>query len=247
MIPKIIHFCWLSDDNYPQKIEYCINTWKKHLTDYEVRLWDLKRFDINSSIWCKEAFNEKKYAFAADYIRCYALFTEGGIYLDSDVEVLKSFDDLLHLPYFIGEEQGTNIEPAIIGCEQGWKFLGEMLEYYKDRHFITENGYDMETLPQIMSNKIRGSYTYTKINTPEEFDRNIEKLCVLPAEYFSPKYPNGFKCPTTKNTYAVHHFAASWYPIDKKLFRITRRLFGYRVAHFISTTIKGIKSFITNN
>ena len=104
----------------------------------------------------------------------------------------------------------------------------------------------METLPQIMSNKIRETYTYTRINTPEEYDIGIEKICVLPAEYFSPKYPNGFKCPTTKNTYAVHHFAASWYPIDKRLFRITRRLFGYRVAHFISSMIKGLKSLIKN-
>lgn len=241
MIPKIIHFCWLSNDKYPQKIEYCINSWKNYLPDYEIRLWDLKRFDINSSIWCKEAFNEKKYAFAADYIRCYALYTEGGIYLDSDVEVLKSFDDLLHLPYFIGEEQGTNIEPAIIGCEKGWNFLEEMLEYYKNRHFVTENGYDMETLPQIMSNRIRESYTYTRISTPKEFDVNVQKLCVLPAEYFSPKHPNSFNCDCTNNTYTIHHFEASWYPIDKKLFRFICKLFGYKVACLISKIIKKIK------
>ena len=114
MIPKVIHFCWLSGDKYPSKIRYCINSWKEKLPDYEIRLWDLSRFDIDSSVWCKEAFEMKKYAFAADYIRCYALYKEGGIYLDSDVELLRSFDDLLHLPYFIGEEQGGNIEPAII-------------------------------------------------------------------------------------------------------------------------------------
>lgn len=242
MIPKIIHLCWLSNDKFPQKIEYCINTWKKYLPDYEIRLWDLNKFDLNSSVWCKEAFENKKYAFAADYIRCYALYTEGGIYLDSDVEVLKSFNDLLNLPYFIGEEQGFNIEPAVIGCEKGWKFLGEMVDYYKDRHFVTWNGYDMITLPQIMSDRIHEKYTYHRISLLSDFDRDTEKICVFPAEYFSPKFPNGFKCPVTTNTYAVHHFAASWYPIDKKLFRITRKFFGYKVAHMISVTIKGMKS-----
>ena len=105
MIPKIIHLCWLSGDPYPPKIAKCLKTWEKFLPDYEVVLWDTQRFDLNSSLWVKQAFEKKKYAFAADYIRFYALFHIGGIYLDSDVEVLKSFDDLLDLPYFIGAEK----------------------------------------------------------------------------------------------------------------------------------------------
>lgn len=246
MIPKIIHFCWLSGDKYPNKIQYCIDSWKKKLPDYEIRLWDLSRFDITSSIWCKEAYEAKKYAFAADYIRCYALYTEGGIYLDSDVEVLKPFDDLLHLPYFIGEEQGGNIEPAVMGCERGWKFLDKMLAYYKDRHFFTNNGFDMQTLPVIMSEEIFKHYEYVKMKNPVEFQVNDKKLCVLSAEYFSPKYPNSFKCPVTINTYAVHHFAASWYPIDKKAFRLIRKLFGYKVAHGISVMVKQVKAIVSH-
>lgn len=242
MIPKIIHFCWLSGEKFPQKIEYCIKTWKKNLPDYEIRLWDLKKFDINSSVWCKEAFAAKKYAFAADYIRCYALYKEGGIYLDSDVEVLKSLDDLLNLPYFIGEEQGGNIEPAVMGCEKGWDFLGEMLDYYKGRHFATKDGLDMETLPKIMSNIIRESYTYKRIITPSDFNNITGQLCVLPAEYFSPKYPNGFKCPINDNTYTIHHFEASWYTIDKKLFRFTRKILGVKVASTISSLVKWVKN-----
>ena len=105
MIPKIIHLCWLSGDPYPPKIAKCLETWKKHLADYEIILWDTNRFDLNSSIWVRQAFEKKKYAFAADFIRFYALYHFGGIYLDSDVEVLKSFDDLLDLPYFMGVEK----------------------------------------------------------------------------------------------------------------------------------------------
>lgn len=99
MIPKIIHLCWLSGDPYPPKIQKCLESWKKFLPEYEVMLWDGNRFDLNSSSWVAQAF-AKKYAFAADYIRMYALYHYGGIYLDSDVEVLKSFDELLTLPLF---------------------------------------------------------------------------------------------------------------------------------------------------
>ncbi len=241
MIPKIIHFCWLSNDRYPAKIEYCIDSWKKKLPDYEIHLWNLSRFDINSSVWCKEAFEARKYAFAADYIRCYALYTEGGIYLDSDVEVLKSFDDLLQFPYFIGEEQGYNIEPAVMGCEKGWKFMKEMMEYYDNRHFNINGIFDMTTLPVIMSNRIREKYKYVRIKHSAEFLKDENMFCVFPAIYFSPKYPNSFKCPITSSTYTIHHFAASWYPADKKIYRMIRRLFGYRVAHICSVFVKKIK------
>lgn len=118
MIPKIIHLCWLSGDKFPSDIQTCIDTWHEKLPDYEIILWDRKRFDINSTPWVKEACEAKKYAFAADYIRLYALYNYGGIYLDSDVIVYKSFNNLLHLPYFIGEDQCSNFEPAIIGTEK---------------------------------------------------------------------------------------------------------------------------------
>ena len=131
MIPKIIHLCWLSGDPYPPKIAKCLETWKKHLSDYEVILWDTNRFDLNSSIWVRQAFEKKKYAFAADYIRFYALYHFGGIYLDSDVEVLRSFNDLLDLPYFMGVEKAQTPEAAIIGAEKGCDWIKMCLDYYQ--------------------------------------------------------------------------------------------------------------------
>ena len=120
MIPKIIHLCWLSGDPYPKKIQYCIDSWKKYLPDYEIMLWDTKRFDVNSLLWTKQAFEAGKYAFAADYIRLYAVYNYGGIYFDSDVEVIKSFDELLNLPYFVGAEAGPEgVELAAFGAEKG--------------------------------------------------------------------------------------------------------------------------------
>jgi len=118
MIPKIIHFCWLSNDEYPKKIKKCVASWRKKLPDYEFILWDTNKFDINSTLWTKQAYETKKYAFAADYIRLHAIYTYGGIYLDTDVEVLKRFDNLLNLPYFIGSQHDHLMEAAVIGAEK---------------------------------------------------------------------------------------------------------------------------------
>ena len=123
MIPKILHLCWLSGDPFPKDIQNCIDTWKYYLPDYEIWLWDKEKFDIESTLWTKQAYDSGKYAFAADYIRLYALYNYGGIYLDSDVIVYKSFDDLLNLPYFIGQAYERQFETAITGAERGLKWI----------------------------------------------------------------------------------------------------------------------------
>ena len=148
MIPKIIHLCWLSGDPYPTDIQLCLDSWKKHLPDYEIWLWDTKRFDIDSTRWTRQAFDAKKYAFAADYIRLYALYNYGGIYLDSDVLVYKSFDPLLSLPYFVGHDQAGCFEAAVIGCEPGCQWIKDILDSYEGKPFIREDGtYDMLPMP----------------------------------------------------------------------------------------------------
>ena len=156
MIPKIIHYCWLSDEPYPSIIQYCLNSWKRYLPDYEIILWDKKKFDINSSKWVQQAFNAKKYAFAADYIRLYALYHYGGIYLDSDVEVVKTFNPLLHQPYFFGTENNETIriEAATIGVEPHNDFILKCLQYYEERDFIVGGDMDLKPLPFIMMSYI---------------------------------------------------------------------------------------------
>ena len=132
MIPKIIHLCWLSGDPYPADIEACLKTWKEHLPDYEIWLWDTQRFDVHATKWTEQAFAARKYAFAADYIRLYALYHFGGIYLDSDVVVYKSFDNLLSLPYFIGHDQIGGFEAAVIGAQKGCLWIKDVLDEYED-------------------------------------------------------------------------------------------------------------------
>ena len=155
MIPKIIHYCWLSGDPYPPEIQRCLETWKEHFPGYEVWLWDTRRFDVNSTIWTKQAFEAKKYAFAADYIRLYALYNYGGIYLDSDVIVYKSFDELLRLPYFIGHDQIGGFEAAVIGAEKGCRWIKDVLDYYEGRQFVKNDGsLDIESLPVIFHHQL---------------------------------------------------------------------------------------------
>lgn len=212
MIPKIIHYCWLSGDAYPEDIVLCIKSWKEKLPDYEIVLWDTNRFDINQSVWVKEAYENKKYAFAADYIRIYALYNYGGIYLDSDVEVLKSFDNLLHLPYFIGKENTpSGIEAATMGFEKGNPLLKLMLDYYESRHFEIGIGkFATKPLPFIIRECIDTNFKYISIKNVNEFDISKKHISVLPVDYFSPKSWNTGEIHTTENTYSIHHFSGSW-------------------------------------
>lgn len=235
MIPKILHLCWLSGDPYPEKIEKCLSTWKKHLPNYEIMVWDTKRFDVNSTLWTKQAFEAGKYAFVADYIRFYAVYNYGGIYLDSDVEVLKSFDSLLSLPYFIGNESNEiDLEAAVFGAEKHSAWVKCCMDYYTDRPFVLADG-TLDTLvcPKMMANVLDKRYTRVKISSVADFDCSDSKICVFPMDWFcahiagSPDNPSGLT--VTRNTYSVHHFAHRWAtefpggPLHRLFYKITGR------------------------
>ena len=210
MIPKIIHLCWLSGDPYPPKIAKCLSTWRKHLPDYEVILWDTKRFDLNSSVWVRQAFEKKKYAFAADYIRFYALYNYGGIYLDSDVEVLKSFDDLLDLPYFMGAEKG---------CD----WIKACLDYYQDRPFINADGsLNIQTVPDIMIRQIEKIKPVRVLSLGDSLNiRHLDmqkEVLEFNDAFFSPKVFDSREVEITPYTYAIHHYQNSWFSPKAKLY-----------------------------
>ncbi|WP_102408561.1 glycosyltransferase family 32 protein [Parabacteroides bouchesdurhonensis] len=157
-IPKKIHWCWLSGDPLPANIRQCINSWKRIMPDYEIICWDKERFDIQSVPFVEQAYACRKYAFAADYIRLYVLYTEGGIYLDSDVMVFERFDKYLKWSAFSSVEflwkvwhrrndedrfqkyQGYGIQSAIMGAEAGNLWIKECLDYYSDKSIRLENG-----------------------------------------------------------------------------------------------------------
>lgn len=249
MIPKIIHFCWLSGDAYPEKIQRCIDSWKKYLPDYEIWLWDTNRFDINSSVWVKEAYENKKYAFCADYIRAFALYNYGGIYLDSDVEVIKSYDELLSLPYFLGYESAGYIEAATMGFEKGNVIIKEILDHYKDRHFVKNDGeFDIVIMP-IVIRDVTAKYTKKILQKIQDFDNNPSVLNVFPNDWFSPIDSTGkrYVLKQTSNTFSIHHFVSAW--VDPKVMLLVKifglnsptRLKIQRIAKLIRGKIKAIK------
>ena len=246
MIPKIIHLCWLSGDSYPPKIAKCLKSWEKYLPDYKIILWDTKRFDLNSSLWVKQAFEKKKYAFAADYIRFYALYHMGGIYLDSDVEVLKDFDDLLDLPYFVGAEKAQTPEAAIIGAEKGCDWIKQCLDYYQDRSFIKEDSsLDITKLPEIMVEQIQKLKPIRVLSIEDSL--NIRKMDMQKEvlefndSFFSPKVFDSREVEITQYTYAIHHYQNSWFSHKAKAYYRFRslliRVLGYSFVRMIECTL----------
>lgn len=217
----------MSGDPFPSDIQKCIDSWKRILPDYEIWLWDTKRFDLSTSVWVTEAYNKKKYAFCADYIRMYALFNYGGVYLDSDVEVLRSFNDLLTLPYFIGYESKQYFEAAVIGAEKGNPFIGDVLAYYKDRHFVKENGsLDIQIMPEVMMNVTNSKWKRVLINEISDFINDPTIINVFPYDWFSPIDSTGkrYVLRVSKNTYCIHHFASAW--VDWRV-KLLVKIFGY--------------------
>ena len=209
MIPKIIHFCWLSEDPYPKKIQRCINSWKCHLPDYQIIHWNTKNFDINCNKWVEQAYNSGDYAFVADYIRFYALYTIGGIYLDSDVEVLDSFDEFLLNKSFFGYEYTGLPEAAVVGAEKGCAWLKNALDWYNDIHFINEDASKNKIIaPLIMKYAFERGTSIKLIDDEEKHE--INGNMILPFEYFSPK--NGFSgmIYDSENTVCIHHFNSAW-------------------------------------
>lgn len=230
-IPKTIHFCWMSDDPYPEKIQFCIDSWKRILPDYEIKRWSYNNFPRGKSQWVDQAFNVKRYAFAADYIRFYALYTEGGIYLDSDVEVLKSFNDLLSLPYFVCEEFIKNrIEAAVMGFRKGNRLCKMMLNYYEGREFVLPDGkFDTKVLPSIFNDLLLDrSIDILRVPTiakAMEVASSNNTLALLPNEFFSPKDTKTENLNLTANTYSIHHFTNSWWKDHQRKYSIWERIF----------------------
>ncbi len=232
MIPQIIHYCWLSGDEYPESIKKCLASWQKHLPDYEFRLWDCKRFDINSTLWTKQAFETKKYAFAADYIRLYALYTEGGIYLDSDVIVYKSFNDLLDLPYFIGEDKTHCFEPAIVGCEPGMPWIKDVLDRYEHLSFINDDGsYNMRGLPVVFHDRLTPSYKFLRQPCPQLYHYEKDIIRVFPFDFFNSRDFVG--AIRTSNSYCSHNYLGSWLKKSSKYKMLIKQIVPRRLLNFM--------------
>ena len=207
MIPKIIHYCWFGRGEMPQLAKDCIASWHKYMPDWEYKLWNEDNFDVASIPYTKEAYEAKKYAFVTDYVRLWALKNEGGVYMDTDVEILKPLDDLLQLSAFTGYEGSKRMPPVtgIMASVANGKWVKEQLDSYIGSHFIHGDGsLDLTTNTQRISKIMRenGFHQDGKYHVYED-------LHVFPATYFCPQQTSG-EYLISENTYCDHHFMGSW-------------------------------------
>jgi len=209
MIPQIIHYYWISGGDYPEKIRMCVSFWEKNLPGYELRKWDASNFDMNTTAWTREAFTARAYAFAADYIRFYALYTYGGIYLDCDVEALKPFDDLLDYDTFFGYEYTALPEAAVVWVASNQPWLKACLSWYQTRHFLDERGWQRRVIaPLVMKQAFENTTGIRLMDSGAPLLRG--STAILPCDYFSPKNNYSGRIEKTDHTYTVHHFESAW-------------------------------------
>lgn len=207
MIPKVIHYCWFGLGEMPQLAEDCIASWHKYMPDWEYKLWNEDNFDVQSVPYVKEAYESRKFAFVTDYVRLWALYSEGGVYMDTDVEILKPLDELLQLDAFTGYE-GSKYRPPVTGLmasiAQG-EWVKEQLDAYNGVHFIKEDG-DMD----LTTNTVRISAIMRANGFVQDGKYQVYKgMHIFPADYFCPRQTTG-EFLLTENTYCDHHFLGSW-------------------------------------
>ena len=207
MIPRTIHYCWFGRGEMPQLAKDCIASWHRYMPDWEYKLWNEDNFDVSQIPYVKEAYEAKKYAFVSDYVRLWALCNEGGVYLDTDVEVFKPFDDLLFQSAFAGFEGSKHLPlgTCVMASLPEGKWVKEQLDYYALRHFIKSDGsFDLTTNVQFITANMKESGFIS--NGREQYYKDLH---VYPVEYFCPRHTTGEYIRTEK-TYCDHLGMASW-------------------------------------
>lgn len=214
MIPKTIHYCWFGGKEKPSIVKKCIESWKIHLSEYEIIEWNESNFDLDSNLYVREAYDSKKFAFVSDYVRVYALYHFGGIYLDTDVEVFKSFNSFLDHDSFWGFEQENFIATSTIGSVNGNKLIKQFLDFYNEKSFIKEDGtFDELTNVAIVTRMLEE--LGLKANGEYQELKGIGAF--YPQTYFSPYDYINCRSFKSENTYALHHFDKSWLPPEARI------------------------------
>lgn len=212
MIPQIIHYCWFGNKPIPALVRKCIRSWRKHCKGYELREWNEQNFDISSApVYVQQAYEAKKWAFIADYVRLYALVNDGGIYMDTDVEVIRPLDRFLHHQAFCGFEDDVHIGTGIMACEKGFGLFEAFLKYYDTASFYREDGSMNLTANVKIMTEICLQHGLQQNNTQQV----LQGLTLYPKDVFSPVSHKDGKLHKTKETATIHWFSSSWMDIKK--------------------------------
>lgn len=215
MIPKVIHYCWFGGKKKPKLARKCIKSWQKYLPEYTFKEWNESNFDINCNRYVREAYESRRFAFVTDYVRLYALYSEGGIYMDTDVEVLRPLDDFLHHNAFSGFEDNDLVSTGLMASEKGGKWVKELLDEYTDLHFINEDGtFDLKPNTERITDMMVSKGLILN-NTYQDFPNFIT---LYSSDFFCPKSWRTGEIHLTNNTHTIHHFAASWKPENNLTF-----------------------------
>lgn len=231
MIPKVIHYCWFGKGPMPELEKKCIDSWRRYLSDYTFVLWNEDNFDIHDITFVKEAYEAGRFAFVTDYVRIYALYHFGGIYLDTDVEVLRPLDKFLGDSFFVGFEKKDSIQTGLIGSHFHHSMLKKILDYYNEQPFIMENGkYNLLPNPKVITPILIEEYGLILEN---RYQNLKDELIVYPMEYFCAKDWQSGRISTTEKTYTIHHFSGSWYSRTKKMKKIVKHIIGIRNTEYL--------------
>lgn len=242
MIPKVIHYCWFGGKPLPCSAKKYIASWKRYFPDYEIKEWNESNFDVNSIPYTKEAYEAKKYAFVSDYARFKILYEEGGLYFDTDVEIIKTIDDLIARGAFMGCEREAKeatvptVAPGLgLGVNPGLGLYKELLDMYSSLHFKNADGsLNLKTVVDYTTE------TLVKHGlTNDNAIQYVAGVYIYPKEYFCPIDYFTRKCEITDKTRSIHHYAESWVSNRVKIYEFCNRLLGVDTTKKIADFING--------
>ncbi len=235
MIPKTIHYIWFGGKPLSPLVQTCIASWKRNCPGYEIVKWDESNFDVHANPYCAQAYQAKKWAFASDYARLWVLAHEGGIYMDTDVEVLASFDCFLDDTACLGFEAADRVMTGVMASETGHPFFTELLASYSAREFDKPGGrHDLTTNVSMVTRALESAGLRL-----DGSKQRVADTTVYPAEYFSPKDWLTGKLVLTDNTHAVHHYDGSWAGAGTRMKHAVMRALGPDGVAFVKRLGRG--------
>ncbi len=242
MIPKIIHYCWFGNNPLPDSMQKCIDSWRRFFPGYEIKKWNENNFDVNIMAYSQEAYKAKKYAFVSDVARFWILYNEGGIYFDTDVEIVAPFEDIIANGAFMGVEsickpgRLPNVNPGLgLGSEKGNPVLLSIYEYYRSLNFLSKEGV---VIPgTVVTHTTHILFKQYGLKSSNEI-QVLDGVTIYPMDYFCPLDDLTGVLKITNNTHSIHWFAKTWTDRPMWYFRITRflhRIFGVRFFNSIKS------------